>query len=474
MTGTDKLSAFRRRLAQPEDAAALAVFRMGFGLILCYDMFNYAWFYRIEDLYLRSDFKFKYLGFEWVPMLPGDGLVWLLTALSVLALMIAAGLFYRLSTVLFAIGFSWFYLIERATYLNHFYMVILFAVLLCVVPAGRLWSLDVRWRGMASRSYAPRWGRWLLLAQLEIILIYAGLVKINPDWLNLAPLEEWLAQESDLFLVGNLFTQRWAVAVAAYGVIALHLIGAPLLLFKRTRVAVLCVYTAFHTLNHFVFQIGIFPWFTLFASLLCLEPDWPRRLWHRIRRGAGPYLAAPDLPAQPLQPPGAALMVFICVWLFVQAALPLRHLLYDGDVAWNDDGHLFSWRMKLRERQGSLSYMVRDKDTGQQWILNPRDFLTPYQVRKMACRPDMILQFAHHLADIWIHEKGVAEPGVFALSICSLNYRPYQKQIDPYVDLTTISHWDSMDKWVLPLEKELPNRIIPWSRIGGIGAPVDD
>jgi vitamin K-dependent gamma-carboxylase len=469
MAAIEKLSGLRSRLSQPEDAAALATFRIGFGLILCYDMIRYAWFYPLDALYLQSDFLFKYLGFEWVQMLPGNGLVWHLSVLAVLALMIATGLFYRLATVLFTIGFAWFYLLERTNYLNHFYMVLLFSFLLCVLPAGRLWSLDVRWRGLTPQQYAPRWARWLLLAQLEIILIYAGLVKINPDWLNLAPLEQWLAGKDNLFLVGNLFTQRWAVAVAAYGVIGLHLIGAPLLLFKRTRVAVLCIYTVFHSLNHFVFNIGIFPWFTLFASLLCLEPDWPRRLWYWRPGGTDTYQPLPDHPAQHVKPLSTLLMVFIGVWLFVQVTLPLRHWIYDGDVAWNGDGHMFAWRMKLRSLRGNASFMVRDPDSGQQWILNPRDYLTRKQVRKMSCRPDMILQFAHHLAKRWTSEEGVVAPAVYGLNFCSVNYRPFQAQIDHTVDLTTIGHWDSMDSWVLPLHEELPNRIIPWSRVGGPG-----
>ena len=153
----------------------------------------------------------------------------------------------------------------------------------------------------------------------------------------------------------------------------------------------------------------------------------------------------------------------------MQVAAPLRHLFYDGDVAWNDDGHMFSWRMKLRERTGSLHYMVLDPSSGEQWILSPRDYLTEPQVRKMTCRADMILQFAHHLAELWKVEKGIPNPSVYVSSICSLNYREHQQLTDPYVDLTRISHWDSKNKWIVPLEEELPNRIVPWSRVAGLG-----
>ena len=30
-------------------------------------------------------------------------------------------------------------------------------------------------------------------------------------------------------------------------------------------------------MNHFLFNIGIFPWVAMAGTLLFLEPDWPRR-----------------------------------------------------------------------------------------------------------------------------------------------------------------------------------------------------
>ncbi len=455
------LHRLRTRLSQPEDASALVVFRMGFGLIMFFDMLRYGWYFNVSERYANTDFHFKYLGFGWVEAPPGDGLQWLLTGLAVLAAMIATGFLYRWATLLFTLGFTWFFLMDRAQYLNHFYMVWLFCVIMCIVPANRMWSLDSRLRRVQRSTVSPVWARWLLVAQLEIILIYAGLVKLNPDWLNLAPLEQWLAKRDDLWLVGELFTQRWAVALAAYGVIALHLVGAPLLLFKQTRVYVLVVYASFHCLNHFVFTIGIFPWMTLFASLLCLEPDWPRRAWSKV--SGAQYLPQPvTAPAMSMTP---LLVGFIAIWLTVQVLLPLRHFTYDGDVAWNDKGHLFSWRMKLRSQRGDIMFLVRDRASNQAWLVDPYDYLTSKQVRKMRCRPDMILQFAGFLSEEFERELDIDAPAVHAENRCSLNYRPHTAQVNPEIDLTTIKRTDSMNTWIFPLKEQLPNRIIGWARV---------
>ena len=158
-------------------------------------------------------------------------------------------------------------------------MVILFAGLLCLLPANRAYSLDAllfpRWRS----ETVPRWSVWALRTQMEIILIYAGLVKITEDWLKLEPLGTWLRamRRRRPFGLGELLYYDWVIALGAYGTIVLHLLGAPLLLFKRTRLPTFIVYCVFHSVNAFFFNIGIFPWLTIAATTIFFEPDWPRR-----------------------------------------------------------------------------------------------------------------------------------------------------------------------------------------------------
>jgi hypothetical protein len=100
----------------------------------------------------------------------------------------------------------------------------------------------------------------------------------------------WLSRRDDMPLVGELFNQDWVVALAAYGSIALHIVGAPLLLVRRARGWVMAIYFAFHLANHFLFRIGIFPWVAMAGTLLFLEPDWPRRARRRVRQGAARVL----------------------------------------------------------------------------------------------------------------------------------------------------------------------------------------
>ena len=83
----------------------------------------------------------------------------------------------------------------------------------------------------------------------------------------------WLAKKDNWPIIGPLFNEDWVVALAAYGSITLHVIGAPLLLVRSVRAYVICLYFAFHLMNHFLFQIGIFPWLCMVGTLMFLDPE---------------------------------------------------------------------------------------------------------------------------------------------------------------------------------------------------------
>lgn len=139
------------------------------------------------------------------------------------------------------------------------------------------------------------------------------------------------------------------------------------------------------------------------------------------------------------------------LWLAFQVLMPIRHHLYPGDTSWTEQGHRFAWQMKLRDKDARAHFIVTDPDTGRQWLVNNRQFLTRRQVFKMSDRPDMILQFAHFLADRWRRVEGVAEPEVRAFVIASLNGREPAMLIDPTRDLAKVERnlWPA--DWILPL-----------------------
>ena len=148
-----------------------------------------------------------------------------------------------------------------------------------------------------------------------------------------------------------------------------------------------------------------------------------------------------------------ALLAFIGLWLAVQVLVPLRHLLYPGSPHWTEEGHRFAWQMKLRDKKAEAVFTVRDPASGVEWTVYPEDFLLRHQARTMPSRPDMILQFAHHLARVWAEEEGTERVEVRARVCASLNGRPAALLIDPNRDLVPVERNLWQADWILPLEQ---------------------
>ena len=459
------LSKTRDNMFKSVDASSLVVFRVGFGLIMLWEVWRYWHYDWIARYYIEPGFHFKYFGFEWVQPWPGEWMYAHFALVGLLAFFITIGLFYRLSTHLFILAFSYIFFLEQANYLNHLYLVILVSLILCVVPANRYWAVDARIRPDKSTNTVPAWSVWLLRAQFEVVYVYAGIVKLNGDWLQLEPLSMWLARRSDFPILGDLFVQDWSVAVAAYGITLLHIIGAPLLLWRRTRIYVFLIYACFHVLNHFVFNIGIFPWMTLFATLIFFDPDWPKQVWKKLAAWFGSGKTSKHKTRRTrerranywLPNPAKQNLIFAALglWLAYQVLMPLRHLLYPGNVSWTEEGHQYAWQMKLRDKQGDAVFLVRDPRTERTWRVNPETYVSSRQARKLSTRPDMILQFAHYLADRWRTKYNIENAEVAVISKVSLNGRRAATMIDPNVDLARIESSLKPADWILPLTEPL-------------------
>ncbi|MDA2923355.1 HTTM domain-containing protein, partial [Acidobacteria bacterium AH-259-L09] len=210
--GSDNLAAsappsFWERFLAPVDIASLVYFRIAFGAIMLWEVWRYFSHNWISPVWMAPTFRFTYWGFDWIKPWPGDGLYLHFYALGLLSLLIILGLFYRFSTTLFFLGFTYCFLLEKTRYLNHFYLVCLISFLLIFVPAHRAFSLDALRRPSRRSDTAPAWALWLLRAQIGIVYFYGGVAKLNSDWLAGEPLRHWLATRTDFPLIGRYFTQ---------------------------------------------------------------------------------------------------------------------------------------------------------------------------------------------------------------------------------------------------------------------------
>jgi vitamin K-dependent gamma-carboxylase-like protein len=450
------VSAFVARLFEPVDIASIVVFRIAFGAIMVWEVYRYFSHGWIERYWVEPSFHFTYYGFGWVEPLPGSWMKMLFAALGVLAACIMVGYLYRVATVLFFLGFTYTFLLEQARYLNHFYFVCLIAFLLIFVPAHRAFSVDAWLKPEIRSQTVARYALWLLRVQVAAVFVFAGVAKLNGDWLRGEPLRMWLAARTDFPVIGSLFTEEWLVYLFSYGGLLLDLLVVPLILWPLTRPFALGAALGFHLLNSRLFTIGIFPWFSIGATMLFLPPSWPRTLWRLIRRRARE--PAEDRPAgtRRLTRFHWAVAGLVACYVLIQVLVPLRHFLYPGNVSWTEEGHQFAWHQKLRDKESDARFVAFDPRSNQQWEIDPNVQLTSWQYSKMSTRPDMILQYAHHVARD-LRAQGYSDVEIHALVWVSLNGRKPALLVDPDVDLAAEkrSALGGAD-WVLPLHEPLP------------------
>lgn len=441
--------ALERWLFDPEDAASLVVFRIAFGLVMAWDMLGYATAGWTREYFYTDLFLFKYHPFEWVDRLPPAMLRGVLYGSVVAALGVAFGAFYRVCAIALFLGHTYVFLLSASHYLNHAYLISLLCFLAIFLPAHRACSVDAWWRPAWARRTLPRWARATLMVQFAIVYVYGGIAKLNPDWLVYrTPIRQWLLNASRRVpFGGDILANDIVGLLVPYGGVVYDLFVVPALIWRKTRWYAVAASFVFHLTNAYMFNIGVFPWLMLAVTPIFFEPDWPRKI-PRLGPVFGRWV---DRGAAFDDPQRRRLIFYAwCAWFVVQILMPLRHHVYPGPVEWNEEGHMYSWRMKLRSKTGKISYRVVDPETQRRWTVDPAEELTSRQVRKLVGRPEFILQYAHHLDEVYRERHGVADPQVYADAFVSLNYRKRQRFVDPDVDLSAERPSFGSYTWVLP------------------------
>lgn len=431
------------------DIAPLATFRVAFGAIMLISIIRFWLNGWIQTQYIDPTYYFTYYGFDWVKPLGNPGMYILFFVIGMAALCMMLGFMYRFSAVIFFLGFTYVELIDKTNYLNHYYFVSIVAFLLILVPANKAYSLDAFIRPKISTNKVPAWTIDIFKLQLGLVYFYAGVAKLNPDWLFAAmPLRIWLPANADLPLIGFLFDYVWvAFAFSWFG--ALYDLTIPFLLaWCKTRVLAYGAVIAFHILTAILFQIGMFPFIMILATLVFFSETFHVQLWERL--GFTRTKTEKTIEPGNVAKLGNKLIIgFLTVHFLVQAFLPWRFLLYPGNLYWTEQGYRFSWRVMLMEKAGYTTFYVQQPD-GAKAEVDPAEFLTPVQVKMMSTQPDMILQFAHFLKD-YFKSKGHGNVKVYARSYVGLNGRSSKKFIAENVDLTSFPRGYRTKNWILSI-----------------------
>lgn len=449
-------------LSFPVSAASLSVYRIVLGLIASVWVVGYITSGRLEVLCNSENYHFTYPGFDWVRPWPKSGMLLEFLVLLVASLHIAAGVLVRFASIVFAIGFTHFFLIDRTNYQNHYYLMMLLSWLMVLVPADRYWSLAALDGSGQRSSTVPRWA--LLLIQFHIALpyVFGGIAKLDGDWLSGIPMMNVIRSTEPLGIDPS---SPWIPSLAmvfTWGGLLFDLAIVPALLWRRSRMAAFVLLVGFHGTNALLFDIHVFPWMMIGASTLFFAPDWPNQIL------SGNRLSGPPKPAEVAKSGvrehsdriSRTTIVLLVFWALLQIALPFRHWLYEGNTGWTERGHYFSWRMMLRGKTTGLRYFLVDDQTRRVSTIDLRQFLNPEQEVKFARDPAMIADFGRFLGTFH-HQRTGQQVRVHVVALSSLNGRKPQLLIDPAVNLTTVPRIAFRTPWIVPLTE--PLRTDPWT-----------
>lgn len=427
----------------PVSITPLVHFRILFGVLMLTSEIRFLLKGWVDVQYVNPSFHFKYYGFEWVQY-PGEIVMYMLFGLMLLACLgIIFGFAYKISAWLFFVTFTYVELIDVTNYLNHYYFVSLIAFWMAIIPANKAASLDVRFGWVAASNKVSFWHIGIIKFQLFLVYFYAGLAKLNFDWLfNAQPLKIWLAAKSHLPVLGGVLTKNWAhYAFSWFG--ALYDLIIPFLLLNKRTIKIAYVFViAFHLMTAILFQIGMFPYIMIVATTIFFSEKWHDKLfnkWHgaiHVNNHSFQWKRYKQ--------------TFLVVYIVWQLVFPFRFLAYPGNLFWTEQGYRFSWRVMLMEKAGYATFYVQDKESGNRITVNNLNYLTPYQEKMMATQPDLILQFSHFLVNEF-KNQGITQPEIYVESYVTLNGRTSQQFIDFNVNLAAEKEGWHHKKWVLPV-----------------------
>ena len=264
--------------------APLVVFRIIFGLMMFVGTLRFWLKGWIHDFFIQPDHFFHYYGFEWVKPMGEFGMYTIFGLLLISSLSIALGLFYRASSILFFLFFTYVELIDVTNYLNHYYFISLVSFLMCFLPANRSFSIDIWYHPEKTLKSIPNWTLGILKFQLGLVYFFSGIAKLNYDWLfDAMPMSIWLQAKTHWPILGSLFTEKWVAYSCSWAACIFDLTVAFFLLSKRYRTIAYFVLVIFHVITGLMFPIGMFPWIMILATLIFFSTDFHEKIIAFIR-----------------------------------------------------------------------------------------------------------------------------------------------------------------------------------------------
>ena len=421
------------------DNSPLIVFRIFFGFLISCESFGAIITGWVKRVLIEPKFTFSFIGLEWLQPLPGYGMYFYFIIMGLFGIAIMLGYRYRVAIIGYTILWAGVYFMQKTSYNNHYYLLLIISFYMIFLPANQYASLDVKQQRIHKQNTMPYWISLLFIVQVTIVYFYAAIAKFYPDWLDGTFTKLLLSGTTSNEFLLKIFLNKYFYLFIAYAGILFDLLIVPLLLFKKTRTIALAASLSFHLFNAIFLQIGIFPFFALSFSLFFYPPEKIRKLFFKNKLSIEEPIAYNYSRKR-------IFLYFLIPFLFIQFILPLRHHLIEGNVLWTEEGHRLSWRMMLRKRDGFINFKIKNNDTGEITSYDYHKNLSPKQANTLATKPDFIWQYCQRIKQEY-RGKNIS---IFIDCKNSINKGEFKMLIDPKQDFVK-AEWDYFwhNEWVL-------------------------
>lgn len=127
--------------------------------------------------------------FDWVPPVTPNAVLVLMAIGVTATIAIICGIGTSAGAVAYCLATSTALLWDQQTYSSHQVLVVLLTAYLAFARSDRAFSLA---RRSGPRADVPWWPQLLMMTQLSALYLFAGLSKINHEFLSGEPLSEWV------------------------------------------------------------------------------------------------------------------------------------------------------------------------------------------------------------------------------------------------------------------------------------------
>ena len=151
------------------DNSPLIIFRIIFGLLVtleCWGAILTGW---VNRAMIEPKFTFNFIHLNFLQPLPGNSMYFYFFIMGSLGICIMLGYRYLMSIISFTLLWAGVYLMQKSSYNNHYYLLFLLNILMCILPANKDLSLDARFSITERSTNMPNWCKFLIISQLFVV-----------------------------------------------------------------------------------------------------------------------------------------------------------------------------------------------------------------------------------------------------------------------------------------------------------------